>query len=137
MTLYLPPDMELFLTGWLRSQIPDVRFVNKESENISTPLAKPVVVIRDDSGTKTSYATFDRSIGVSVLAGSKTNDKPANDLARLVYAYLTSEDIVSAQGSPIASIVEGGCNGPYPVQDDQDYARRYLTVEYSTVGSIQ
>jgi hypothetical protein len=137
MTIYLPPDMELFLTGWLRSQMPDVRFVNKEPESLSTPLTKPVVVIRDDSGTKTSYATFDRSIGVSVLAGSKTNDKPANDLARLIYAHLTCDEIVTARESPVAALIDSGCNGPYPVQDDHDYARRYMTVEYSTVGTIQ
>jgi hypothetical protein len=124
MTLYLPPDMELFLTGWLRSRIPEVRFANREPDNLSTPLEQSVVVIRDDSG-------------VSVLAGSKTNDKPANDLARLIYAHLTCDEIITAQESPVSAIIGSGCNGPYPVQDDHDYARRYMTVEYSTVGTIQ
>lgn len=137
MTLYLPPDMELFLTGWLRSRIPKVRFTNREPDNLSTPLEQPVVVIRDDSGPATSQVTFDRSIGVSVLAGSKTNDKPANDLARIIYAHLTCDEIVTAPESPVAALIDSGCNGPYPVQDDHDYARRYMTVEYSTVGTIQ
>jgi hypothetical protein len=42
MTLYLPPDMELFLTGWLRSQHPrSARFANREPEQLSTPLEQP------------------------------------------------------------------------------------------------
>ncbi|WEV68719.1 hypothetical protein OZX73_05355 [Bifidobacterium sp. ESL0775] len=130
----LPPDLELYLTGYLRSRLPDIRAANKEPNNLTTPLEQPVVIVRDDSGPKGSPVTFDRSIGVTVLAGSKTDDKPANDLARLIYAHLTDPDICIAEGSPIAAVVDEGCNGPYAVQDDHDYARRYMTIEYTVVG---
>jgi hypothetical protein len=135
--IYLPPDMELWLCTWLRSQIADARITNKEPSDLTTPLAKPVIIIRDDGGTQLDMKRFDRSLGVSVLAGSKTADKPANDLARLVYAHLTCYDVIRPVGSPIAAVVESGCNGPYAVADDHDYARRYLTVEYTVVGTIQ
>lgn len=137
MSIYLPPDIEDFLTGWLRGRIPDISVGNKEPQKLHTPLERPVVVVRDDSGTRTGLVTWDRSVGVSVLAGSKSYDKPANDLARLVYAHLTDDAITDSPGSPIAAIIDEGCTGPYAVQDDQDVARRYMTIEYSVTGEQQ
>ena len=137
MSLYLPPDLEAIVTGWLRDRIPGIGVGNKEPVKLATPLDKPRVVIRDDSGVRTSMATWDRSVGVSVLAGSRSNDQPANDLARLVYAHLSDPVIADAPGSPIAAILEDGCTGPYAVQDDQDVARRYLTIAYSVTGEQQ
>ena len=135
--IYLPPDMELWLTAWLRRRLDGVRVTNKEPSDVTTPLTKPLVVIRDDGGPQLDMRTFNRSLGVTILAGSKTNDRPANDLARLVYAHLTSPDIIDDTTSPICDINETGCHGPYAVVDDHDYARRYLTVEYTVVGVIQ
>ena len=135
--IYLPPDMELWLTTWLRARLNGVRVTNKEPANLSTPLSQPLVIIRDDGGPQLDMRTFDRSLGVTVLAGSKTNDRPANDLARLVYAHLTSPDIIDDATSPVCDTTETGCRGPYGVSDDHDYARRYLTVEYTVVGVIQ
>lgn len=133
-----PPDLELFLTGWLREQLAGEGIqavcTNKEPDTLTTPLPRPLVVVRDDSGAKESPVTFDRSVGVSVLAGSKSNDRLANDLARLVMAILTDPDICEAEGSPIAAVDYDGCNGPYAVTEDHDVARRYLTVEYVVVG---
>ena len=97
--------------------------------------AKPLVVIRDDSGVRLSHVTYDRSVGVSVLAGTRTNDKLAGDLARLVMAILTDDAIVEAVGSPVAAVDWDGCNGPYPVVEELDVARRYGTVQYTVVGS--
>jgi hypothetical protein len=138
--------MELFLTGYIRSQLTDaITFAavgNREPSFDGTnptviPLVKPIVVVRDDSGAAGELrATFDRSIGVSVLAGTKSDMKPANDLARLVYAILTDPDIIEADGSPIATIDYDGCNGPYAVTEEIDVARRYMTVEYTVVGSL-
>lgn len=134
-----PPDLEMWLSSYLRSTLAadgfDVQVSNKEPADLRLPLKKPLVVIRDDSGNRMSHVSFDRSIGVSVLAGSRMNDLPANTLARTVSAILTDDDIVHAGGSPIAAIEWGGCNGPYPVAESLDVARRYLTVQYTVVGS--
>jgi hypothetical protein len=132
-----PPDLELWLCGYLRAVLGSaVEVSNKEPAKLTVPLTRPLVVIRDDSGAKLSPVTFDRSIGVSVLAGSKQNDLPANDLARRVFGILTDDPgILTAAQSPIAAIVDAGCNGPYAVQEDQDVARRYLTVGYTIVGA--
>lgn len=139
MTRVTAPDLELWLTTYLRTVLTSeghsAQVSNKEPTDLSLPLKQPLVVIRDDSGMRLSHVTFDRSIGVSILAGSRMNDKPANDLARLVMSILMDDAIVHADGSPIASVDWDGCNGPYPVIDDLDVARRYGTVGYIVVGS--
>lgn len=133
------PDLELWLTQYLRGALAveglDVQVSNKEPTNLSLPLKRPLIVIRDDSGSRLSAITFDRSIGVSVLAGTKTNDKAANDLARMVAGILTDDTIIDAPDSPIAAIDWDGCNGPYAVAGNLDVARRYSTVQYTVIGS--
>lgn len=139
MTLVLPPDMEHWTCTYLRTTLRamgnDVEVGNKEPSNLKTPLTRPLIVVRDDSGARGSQVTFDRSMGVSVLAGTRENDLQANELARLVFAVLTDEDIAVVDGSPIAAVVWDGCNGSYPVEEDHDVARRYMTVQYTVVGS--
>ena len=133
------PDLELWLTGYIRGVLAaegiTAQVSNKEPGDLVLPLAKPLVVIRDDSGVRLSHVTYDRSVGVSVLAGTRTNDKLAGDLARLVMAILTDDAIVEAVGSPVAAVDWDGCNGPYPVVEELDVARRYGTVQYTVVGS--
>ena len=138
MGLVVAPDLELWVTQYLRGVLVErglsVQVSNKEPANLGLPLTRPLVVVRDDSGVRLSQVTFDRSLGVSVLAGTRMNDRPANDLARLVQAVLTDDVIVGAEGSPVAAVQWSGCNGPYPVADELDVARRYSTVQYTIVG---
>ncbi|APZ81755.1 hypothetical protein NCPPB3778_11 [Rathayibacter phage NCPPB3778] len=134
-----PPDLELWLTGHVRalaaSENITALVTNKEPIDLQIPLQRPIIVIRDDSGPRTSHVSFDRSIGFSVIAGTRMNDKPANDLARWLSGILFDEEIYSYPNSPIAAVEWGGCNGPYAVYDDMDVARRYGTAQYVTVGS--
>lgn len=139
-----PPDLEKWLVDYLRAELTAggriVRVTNKEPPAtgptaLKIPLEKPVVIIRDDSGNRLDWTTFDRSVGISVLAGdSRQDDKPANDLARTVMAILADDALAEADGSPIAFVNFDGCNGPYPVTETLDCARRYLTVQYTVVG---
>jgi hypothetical protein len=134
-----PPDLELWLTGYVRARAAaesiDVAITNKEPAELDLPLEKPLIVIRDDSGARLDWTTFDRSIGASVLAGSTRNDQPANNLARWLAALLFDDDIALVDDSPIAAVEWDGCNGPYAVQESLDVARRYLTAEYTVVGT--
>ena len=134
-----PPDLELWLTGYVRARAAaegqTVTVGNKEPDRLSLPLVKPLIVIRDDSGSRLGWTTFDRSIGATVLAGTRQNDRPANDLARWLAGVLMDDEIVLAEGSPFASVDWGGCNGPYAVADPLDVARRYMTVQYIASGS--
>lgn len=133
------PDMEMWVVNYLRATLTaegeSVQVSNKEPASLSLPLTKPLIVVRDDSGPRASHVTFDRSLGVNVLAGTRLNDLAANTLARKVMAILTDEAIIEAPGSPIASIEWDGCNGPYPVTENLDVARRYGTVQYTVIGS--
>lgn len=134
-----PPDLELWLTGYVRTlaaaEGKSVTVSNKESATLGLPLAKPLIVIRDDSGSRLSHVTYDRSIGASVLAGSRLNDQPANDLARWLAGVLFDLDLPLVPGCPIAAVDPDGCNGPYAVPETLDVARRYMTAGYVASGS--
>lgn len=134
-----PPDLELWLTDYVRSLVAseDVQatVTNKEPVGLSTPLVRPLIVIRDDSGSRRSQVTFDRSIGWSVLAGTRMNDQPANDLARWLAGVLFDLELPLVEGSPIVSVEVDGCLGPYAVPEQLDVARRYGTASYVVVGS--
>lgn len=134
-----PPDLEHWLTEYVRGLAADegkaVDVSNKEPADLSLPLLKPLIVIRDDSGPRLSHVTFDRSIGASVLGGSKLDDGPTNDLARWLAGVLFDTDLPLTPGTPIAAVDLDGCNGPYPVPDELDVARRYMTAGYVVIGS--
>ena len=132
----LPPDIELWLTGYLRSQFPGVQVSNKEPDTLSLPLTRPLIVVRDDGGPRLSWMVFDRSVGVSVLAGTRRNDQPVNDLARRVAGALMDDDIAVVAGSPVVGVNGDGCLGPYAVVEQLDVARRYLAVQYEVSGSV-
>ncbi|PRI10919.1 hypothetical protein [Leucobacter massiliensis] len=134
-----PPDLELWMTGYVRREAAAARIPvevgNKEPTDLELPLRRPLIVIRDDSGTRLDWTTFDRSLGASVLAGTRTNDKPANDIARWLAGLMFDDALPLVHGSPIASVEWGGCNGPYAVPENLDVARRYLTAQYVVAGS--
>lgn len=136
-----PPDLELWLTGRVRdlaaAEDIDVDVANTEPGDLgeTLPLPRPLIVIRDDSGPRKDLPTFDRSIGATVLGGSKAYPKPINDLARWLAAVLLDDALIEAPESPIASIEWDGFNGPYPVPDALDVARRYMTAQYTVVGT--
>lgn len=141
-----PPDLELWLTGYVRALAAveglNVSVSNKEPPKLTVPMVRPLIVIRDDSGPRLSHVTFERSIGASILAGTRLNDKPANDLALWLAGVLFDLDLplgldVPAPISPppIAAVDPSGCNGPYAVPEQLDVARRYLTAQYVAAGS--
>ena len=140
MDLVLPPDLERFLTGYvrayLRSDGQDVEVDSVEPESLALPMSHPLIVVRDDSGARRSQVTFDRQVGVSILGGSRADSEGAKNLARFTMAVFCNEAIIGADGSPIASINWDDCNGPYAVPDEMDVARFYFTVGYTVVGDF-
>lgn len=135
-----PPDLELWLTTFLRAQLAAGKIAatvsNKEPAQLSAPLSKPLIVIREDGGPGKTEITYTRTCGVSILGGTRQHDQPTKDLARLAYAILTDhETIALAAGSPVVAVEFSGCDGPYTVPDPQDVTRVYFVVEYTVVGS--
>lgn len=138
MSRVLPPDLEHWLCDHLRAEITDVPGLQVGSKRPETyGGSHPLIVIRDDGGSQTDRLAFDRSVGVTVTGWTRGNNAPCRQLARRVYAILTDDTIGLTPDSPIAAVDESGCNGPYPVTDDMDVARYYLTVEYLAVGEPQ
>jgi hypothetical protein len=113
----------------------DVDVDNVEPDDLTVDMERPLIVIRDDSGPRLDLTTFDRSVGATVLGGSKAFPKPVNDIARWLSAVLSDDAIVTAPNSPIASVEWDGFNGPYPVPDALSVARRYQTAQYTVVGT--
>lgn len=134
----MPPDVELFLTGWLRAALRKrgygVEVDNKEPADLAFPLSQPLVVVRNDGGSQTEAVTYEWSIGVTVLGGTRRDTKKTMDLARLVFALATSRAVCLADRSPLANVVQA--NGPYLVNDTADTARAYMTIDYALVGEI-
>lgn len=143
MVRVLPPDVELYLTRWLRDQLADRndvpaggRVATREwKPPTGDPGATPPtwqVIVRDDSGPDTSVITQEISVGISILAGTKENPTAASSLARLVKAIM--RDAAGLQpGNPIAAVI--GSLGPYAVAEETTYARRYMTFDLSVVGT--
>jgi hypothetical protein len=137
--IVMPPNLTLWLTGYVRSRAAadgqNVTVASQEPTPLSLPLSKPLIVIRDDSGSRLDWTTFDRSIGASVIGGSKAAPKPIDDLALWLAGVLFDDALPLVTGSPIASVEWGGCNGPYAVAESLDVARRYMTAQYTVSGS--
>lgn len=137
-----PPNYVAWLIDYVRTEVRKeseysaAEVGNKEPDTLSLPIKRPLIIIRDDPGSRRDWTTFDRSIGVSVLLGSKQNDKPAMDLALLVASIVFDTDLALVDGSPIASVDMDGCNGPYAVPDRLDVARMYMTAQYVVAGSF-
>ena len=116
------------LRNSLRAEGIDAQVDVVEPPTLDAPLARPLVVVRTDGGTQSSPLTFSCQVGISVLAGTRR-------VASLVYAAATDMEIVFASGSPITAVNYRACTTPVGVSDDQDVARRYMTISYMVVGS--
>lgn len=138
--LVIHDDLELFLTRWYRAALgrrPEVvcqaAIVANREPKAGEPFPAVLVVIRDDGGPETSILTGERSVGVSVLAGTKDDPQDAVDLARIVFA-LRSQIPAVEPGNPVAAVL--GANGPYEVAEPQPHARRYMTFTLIVAASL-
>ncbi|KAB1867335.1 hypothetical protein [Microbacterium algeriense] len=135
----MPPDLVTWLMGYVSDAADadgfEVDVVGAEPEDLELPLTRPLIVIRIDPGSRVDWTTFDRSVGASVLGGSKNAPTPIVDLARWLASVLFDDELPLATGSPIARVDFSGCNGPYAVPDELDVARQYMTAQYVVEGS--
>jgi hypothetical protein len=132
-------DLQAFLIPWLAAQLdartePVCAGVSvRDTEPLpDRPVPRRMVIIRDDSGPTTSPVTAERSIGVSVLAGTKESPEDAVDLALIVNALISGVARPEA-GNPVARVDD--MTGPFAVAEDLPLARRYSTATLVVVGS--
>lgn len=140
-----PPDLEAWATGYTRAllasrelaSIDDLTTVEVSNKwpGIDVPFPDAAVIFRDDGGPKTSIVTWTRSLGVSVLAGTRHYDEPARDLAWMLFGALTDESLplIGGPGCPITAVDD--TSGPYPVTESQDRTLIYFTVTYAVFGT--
>ncbi|MFC7942703.1 hypothetical protein ACFUPZ_05520 [Microbacterium oxydans] len=135
----MPPDLVTWLMGYVSDAAAadghDVDVVGAEPEDLALPMPRPLIVIRVDPGSRVDWTTFDRSVGATVLGGSKNAPTPIVDLARWVASVLFDDELPLTEGSPIAKVDFDGCNGPYAVREELDVARQYMTAQYVVEGS--
>lgn len=132
------PDVDLFLTTWWRAQIDasplpemDGFEVDNKEPDPELPFPARLLVVRFDGITRTSFATGDTTVGLSILAGTKANPKDANDAALWVLAV--AERLPSVEpGNPVTRL--NSATGPFTVTEDQDRARRLVTLDLGLAG---
>lgn len=128
-------DLEMFLIGWYRDRLEeraepvtdDVEVDRVERE----PLPLRLVVIRDDGGTETSFLTGEASIGVSVLAGTKSNPTDAKVLGEIAYA-LRSQIPSADPLNPVSRVLDS--TRPVLIPESQERARVYFTLTLAVAG---
>lgn len=133
-------DLELFLTAWYRVAVAarpetvchDVQ-VDRVEPSPGQEFPAKLIVIRDDSGPETSFLTGERSVGVSILAGTKANPKDAKDLANIVYA-LRSQIPSGDPSNPVAAVIDS--TSPVMVPESQERARVYFTLTLAVAGRL-
>lgn len=135
MARVLPPDVAMFLTGFIRRELalrsePFCKnvFVSNKFAPASPPRDRQVVV-RDDGGPDTSVITSEPAVGITILA---TTEADANGLARMVKAIVRDCPGVEV-GNPVAAVLAS--NGPYEVPEESIQHRRYMTFTFSVVGT--
>lgn len=135
--LIVHDDLELFLTGWFRARIaarPEPVCAGVVVNRVEPATLPPkLIVIRDDGGPETSILTGERSIGVSILAGSKANPKDAKDLAAIAYA-LRSQIASPDPSNPVAAVTDS--TAPVMVPEAQERARVYFTLTLAVAGRL-
>lgn len=135
----MPPELVTWLMGYVSDAAAvdgfDVDVVGAEPDDLSVTLPRPLIVIRIDPGSRLDWTTFDRSVGASVIGGSKNAPTPIVDLALWLASVLFDNELPLATGSPIARVDFDGCNGPYAVTEELDVARQYMTAQYVVEGS--
>jgi hypothetical protein len=135
----LHTDLEAFLPGWYRAAFAeraeaycqDVQFDRVESDPTSGPFPARLVVFRDDSGQVDPLITAERSVGVSVLAGTKEDPAEAKAIALMVLALAPRIPGLET-GNPVTAF--RGAFGPYAVTENQPRARQYLTLTLAVAG---
>lgn len=135
--LVVHDDLELFLTSWYRARIlsrPEPVCAGVVVNRVEpTTLPAKLIVIRDDGGPETSFLTGERSIGVSILAGTKANPKDAKDLANIAYA-LRSQIPSTDPANPVSALVDS--TAPVMVPEAQERARVYFTLTLAVAGRL-
>ena len=128
-------DLELFLTGFIRAELvargKTGGFISNEFSPADKPRPPFQVIVRDDSGPRSSIVTKTPTVGIAVLGSDAYGKQATTDLALLVFAIMEGCARI-APGNPVAAV--SNAYGPYRVADDTGHQRRYMTFSLTVVG---
>lgn len=126
----VPPDVELWLTGWLRDVLAERAEAVAAAVTVGTVLGNPrpvkAVTVALDGGPALDVARSVARVRLNVWAGT---ERDANDLARLVYALV----VACPDGNPVLSA--RGVLRPIAVPDPSGQPHRLTTVELTVRGT--
>lgn len=117
------PDVELFVTGYLRTALADATVYVGNVDGSSTKARR--VIVRRDGGPQTSPVTEVARLGVRVFAAT---EQAASDLARTVYAHLAA----TPGAGPVRRFQ--GLSGPSAVADPSG-PMRFLSCELTVTAN--
>ena len=130
-------DLEKFLCDWYRARLaarPEPICSGVQVDRaVFEPLPSKLVVIRDDGGPETSLLTGERSVGVSILAGTTAYPSAAKQLAQIVYA-LRSQIPSGDPSNPVAAVLDS--TAPVMVPEAQERACVYFTLNLAVAGRL-
>ncbi|MFJ4026026.1 hypothetical protein ACIPWF_00780 [Paenarthrobacter sp. NPDC089989] len=130
-------DLELYLTGRIRAELAAIGTPITQNVFVSNQFPNPArpktVVVRDDSGPRTSIITKEPSVGITVLAGEDpTQGQQATELANVVF-MIVADCAGTEPENPVARVLNA--TGPYKVTEESGQPRRYMTFDLAVVGT--
>ena len=138
MTSSMPPDIELFLTTYLRDNLPNednLQIDIKEPDNYNGTY--PLITIRNDDGEKDEFNRYTFDIAINIQGWDRTNSKKCKDLANQVFALLTNiTKLLNQPHSPIITVNSENCTLPHPITTNPNRAHYYFVIALATVGEI-
>ena len=143
--LIIEDDLGLFLTAWYRVAL--AARPEAYCENVVVDAKEPagafpdrLLVITDGGGAETSFLTSEHTVNLSILAGTKLAPQDANDLARMARALRSQIPAVGfavtlggrPYRNPVTAVISS--TGPFDVPEQQDRARRLVSVTFAVSG---
>jgi hypothetical protein len=121
------PDVELWLTGYLRTGLTAAGWTGVRVATTKEPGARSVWV-RGDGGRRLDAVRAAARVGVNVFADG-ANGQAVSNLARLVHALVGA----CPDGRPVLAV--SSLTQPFPIDDPTGQPCRYLTAELIVRGS--
>jgi len=132
-------DLELYLTGRLRTDLaalddPDVADIEVSNRwpDPNAPFPRRLLVIRDDSGPRTSLVTADRAVGYTLVYDDTHDTLLTTSRAARLVAALAAAVPGPQRDNPVAAV--RAQNGPYKVDEPPPRIRFYSTITYSVAA---
>lgn len=138
--MYAPPDMVLFLTGWLRKELAlrpepvckSVTVSHREPDVPPDKFPKRLITVSEIGGNDLDAELCFSSVSINVAAGSKENPADCIDLSRIVYTLLKNCARIE-DGNPVAKVEVARLPVHIP-NDPHPRARRMMTFDFVVVG---